>query len=110
MVGYCDYARRNSCYVTDSWDQKIWASPSAKAKFRKLAKLGTKDFTVRDSNWNGDELWLQVEFSEEVNCDWKELPPVLAKGWMLVRILEEAGERIPKRNYVDVIRTRVPKT
>lgn len=29
---------------------------------------------------------------------------------MLVRILEEAGERIPKRNYVYVIRTRVPKT
>ena len=72
----------NSCYVTDSWDQKIWASPSAKAKFRKLAKLGTKDFTVRDSNWNGDELWLQVEFSEEGKCDWKELPPVLAKGWI----------------------------
>ena len=30
--------------------------------------------------------------------------------WMLVRILEEAGERIPKRNYVYVIRTRVLKT
>ena len=28
---------------------------------------------------------------------------------MLVRILEEAGERIAKRNYVYVIRTRVPK-
>ena len=72
----------NSCYVTDSWDQKIWAAPSAKSKFRKLAKLGTKDFTVTDSNWNGDELWLQVEFTERVNCDWEELPPVLAKGWI----------------------------
>ena len=29
---------------------------------------------------------------------------------MLVRILEEASERIPKRTYVYVIRTRVPKT
>jgi len=29
---------------------------------------------------------------------------------MLVRILEEARERIAKRNYVYVIRTRVPKT
>ena len=29
---------------------------------------------------------------------------------MLVRILEEAGERIPKRNYVYVIRTRASKT
>ena len=29
---------------------------------------------------------------------------------MLVRILEKAGERIAKRNYVYVIRTRVPKT
>ena len=72
----------NSCYVTDSWDQKIWAAPSANAKFRKLAKLGTKDFTVRDSNWNGDELWLEVEFTERVNCDSEELPPVLAKGWI----------------------------
>ncbi len=72
----------NSCYVTDSWDQKIWAAPSAKAKFRKVAKLGTKDFTVTDSNWNGDELWLEVEFQERVDCDWKELPPVLAKGWI----------------------------
>ena len=72
----------NSCYVTDSWDQKLWSAPSANAKFRKLAKLGTKDFTVTDSNWNGDELWLQVEFTERVNCDWEELPPVLAKGWI----------------------------
>jgi len=72
----------NSCYVTGSWNQKIWAAPSADAKFRKLAKLGTKDFTVTDSNWNGDELWLQVEFTERVNCDWEELPPVLAKGWI----------------------------
>ena len=72
----------NSCYVTDSWDQKIWAAPSANAKFRKLAKLGTKDFTVTDTNWNGDELWLQVEFTERVNCDWEELPAVLAKGWI----------------------------
>ena len=72
----------NSCYVTDSWDQKIWAAPSANAKFKKLAKLGTKDFTVTDSNWNGDELWLQVEFTERVNCDSEELPPVLAKGWI----------------------------
>ena len=72
----------NSCYVTDSWDQKIWAAPSANAKFRKLTKLGTKDFTVTDSNWNGDELWLEVEFTERVNCDWEELPPVLAKGWI----------------------------
>ena len=29
---------------------------------------------------------------------------------MLVRILQKAGERIPQRNYVYVIRTRVPKT
>ncbi len=72
----------NSCYVTDSWDRKLWAAPSAKAKFRRLTKLGTKDFTVTDSNWNGDELWLEVEFSERVNCDWEELPPVLAKGWI----------------------------
>jgi len=72
----------NSCYVTGSWNQKIWAAPSADAKFRKLAKLGTKDFTVTDSNWNGDELWLQIEFTERVNCDWEELPPVLAKGWI----------------------------
>ena len=72
----------NSCYVTDSWDQKIWAAPSANAKFRKVAKLGTKDFTVTDSNWNGDELWLEVEFTERVNCDWEELPPVLATGWI----------------------------
>lgn len=72
----------NSCYVTESWDRKIWAAPSAKAKFRTVAKLGTKDFTVMDSNWNGDELWLEVEFSERVNCDWEELPPVLAKGWI----------------------------
>jgi len=72
----------NSCYVTGSWNQKIWAAPSADAKFRELAKLGTKDFTVTDSNWNGDELWLQVEFTERVNCDWEELPPVLAKGWI----------------------------
>ena len=72
----------NSCYVTDSWDRKIWAAPSANAKSRKLARLGTKDFTVTDSNWNGDELWLEVEFSERVNCDWEELPPVLAKGWI----------------------------
>ena len=72
----------NSCYVTDSWDRKIWAAPSAKAKFRKLAKLGTKDFTVTDSNWNGDELWLEVEFKERVHGDWEELPPVLAKGWI----------------------------
>jgi len=72
----------NSCYVTDSWDQKIWAAPSANAKFRKLAKLGTKDFNVTDSNWNGDELWLEVEFTDRVNCDSEELPPVLAKGWI----------------------------
>lgn len=72
----------NSCYVTDRWDKKIWAGPSTNAKFRKVAKLGTKDFTVTDSNWNGDELWLEVEFSERVNCDWEELPPVLAKGWI----------------------------
>jgi hypothetical protein len=72
----------NSCYVTESWDQKIWAAPSANAKFRKLAKLGTKDFNVTNSNWNGDELWLEVEFAERVNCDWEELPPVLAKGWI----------------------------
>ena len=72
----------NSCYVTDTWDRKIWAAPSANAKFRKLAKLGTKDFTVTDSNWNGDELWLEVEFAERVDCDWEELPPVLAKGWI----------------------------
>ena len=74
----------NSCYVTESWDQKLWSAPSANAKFRKLAKLGTKDFTVTDSNWNGDELWLEVEFAERVNCDWEELPPVLAKGWIRV--------------------------
>jgi hypothetical protein len=72
----------NSCYVTDNWDQRIWASPSANAKFRKVPKLGTKDVTVTDSNWNGDELWLEVEFTERVNCDWEELPPVLAKGWI----------------------------
>jgi hypothetical protein len=72
----------NSCYVTDSWDQKIWSAPSANSKFRKLAKLGTKDFAVTDSNWNSDELWLQVEFTERVKCDWEELPPVLAKGWI----------------------------
>ena len=72
----------NSCYVTDSWDKKIWAAPSANAKFRKLAKLTTKDFNVTDSNWNGDELWLQVEFTERVDCDSEELPPVLAKGWL----------------------------
>jgi hypothetical protein len=71
-----------SCYVTDSWDHRIWASPSANAKFRRVAKLGTKDFNVTDSNWNGDELWLEVEFSERVNCDWEELPPILAKGWI----------------------------
>ena len=72
----------NSCYVTDSWDKKIWDKPSATSKFRKLAKLGTKDFNVTDSNWNGDELWLEVEFQERVGCDWTELPPVLAKGWI----------------------------
>ena len=72
----------NSCYVTDSWDQKIWVAPSANSKFRKISTLGTKDFNVTDSNWNGDELWLQVEFAERVKCDWEELPPVLAKGWI----------------------------
>ena len=72
----------NSCYVTGSWDQKIWTAPSANAKFRKVAKLGTKDVTVTDSNWNGDELWLEVEFADRVHCDWEELPPVLAKGWI----------------------------
>lgn len=72
----------NSCYVTNSWDQRIWAAPSANSKFRKVAKLGTKDFTVTDSNWNGDELWLEVEFTERVDCEWEELPPVLAKGWI----------------------------
>lgn len=72
----------NSCYVTDSWDQKVWTAPSAHSKFRKLAKIGTKDFTVTDSNWNGDELWLEVEFTARVNCDSEELPPVLAKGWI----------------------------
>ena len=72
----------NSCYVTEHWDQKIWAAPSASAKFRKLAKMGTKDFSVTDSNWNGDELWLQVEFADRVNCDWIDLPPVLARGWI----------------------------
>src|SRR5262245_35259639 len=71
-----------SCYVTDSWDHKIFASPSANAKFRKVAKLGTKDFTVTDSNWNGDELWLQVEFTERVKCDAEEVPPILDTGWI----------------------------
>jgi hypothetical protein len=72
----------NSCYVTNSWDQRIWAAPSVNSKFRKVAKLRTKDFTVTDSNWNGDELWLEVEFTERVDCEWEELPPVLAKGWI----------------------------
>jgi hypothetical protein len=80
----------NSCYVTDSWDQKIWAAPSPAAKFRKVAKLGTKDFTVTDSNWNGDELWLQVEFAERVKCDAEELTPVLARGWIRAYSAAEA--------------------
>jgi hypothetical protein len=72
----------NSCYVTSDWDRELWTKPGERTKVRLLSKPPTRDITVIDQRRINDELWLEVEFSERVSCDWEELPPVVAKGWI----------------------------
>jgi hypothetical protein len=72
----------NSCYVTDDWDAVVWKSPRKRLRDRTLKRPTTRDITVIEKKTLGNELWLQVEFSDAVSCDWKELPPVVGKGWI----------------------------
>lgn len=71
-----------SGYVNHYWNGELWTTPGDRSKVRLLTKLATRDFTVVETKGHFDELWLQVEFSERVSCDWEELPPVVAKGWI----------------------------
>jgi hypothetical protein len=80
----------NSCYVTPDWDGELWTTPGDRSKVRLLGSPGTRDFTVLDTKGFFEELWLEVEFSERVSCDWKEHPPVLAKGW--IRAYSKTGK------------------
>lgn len=80
----------NSGYVTQEWDGELWTTPSDRSKVRLLTRPATRDFTVVDTKGHFDELWLKVEFSERVSCDWKELPPVVAEGW--IRAYNKSGK------------------
>jgi hypothetical protein len=79
-----------SCYVTPEWDGELWTSPGNRSKVLLLNRPATRDITVVNTKGYYDELWLQVEFTERVSCDWKELPPVVARGW--IRAYTKSGK------------------
>jgi hypothetical protein len=81
-LGWLMLLADNAGYVNTDWDGELWTTPGDRSKVRLLTKLATRDFTVVGTKGHFDGLWLQVEFSEHVSCDWKELPPVVAEGWI----------------------------